>query len=715
MTTTLAPTAPAIPKESATPQTPVTRAIGTPIDRVDGPKKVTGAATYAFEYQVEGATYAYGVQSMIAKGRITAVDATAARALPGVVTVLWHENAPRLASSEDPELMVLQSDAVAYRGQFVTVVVAETSEIARQAGDLIAIRYAEQPHDVTLSADRDDLYKPAKLNAGYPADTESGDVEAALAAADVAIDHTYTTPAYHNNPLEPHATVATWGEDGVTLYDANQGPNTIQGDVARIFGLQPERVRVISPYVGGAFGSKAFTHPHVILTVMAARVAGRPVKLALTRRQMFALVGYRTPTIQRLRLGANRDGRLTAIAHDVVEQTATLREFAEQTAVATRTMYAGPNRRTTHRLARLDLPVPSIMRAPGECPGLYALESAMDELAIACGLDPIEFRIRNEPQVDPETGNPFSSRGLVQCLREGARRFGWDGRDPTPRVRRDGRWLVGTGVAASTYPTRRRPATTLARVDQAGCYTVRIAASDIGTGAWTVLTQIAADALDAPLERVRVEIGDSRLPRAAGAGGSMGTASWGSAIFEAAKNLAARLRDEYGGVIPAGGLEASGETGPNPEAERFAMHAFGAQFAEARVDMDSGEVRVPRLLGVFGVGRIMNAKTGRSQLLGGMTMGLSMALEEESVLDPRFGAYVNHDLAEYHIAVNADVGAVEVAWIDEDDPRVNPLGAKGIGEIGIVGTAAAIANAVYHATGIRVRDLPIRPDKLLMD
>jgi xanthine dehydrogenase YagR molybdenum-binding subunit len=715
MTTTLAPTAPAIPKESATPQTPVTRAIGTPIDRVDGPKKVTGAATYAFEYQVEGATYAYGVQSMIAKGRITAVDATAARALPGVVTVLWHENAPRLASSEDPELMVLQSDAVAYRGQFVTVVVAETSEIARQAGDLIAIRYAEQPHDVTLSADRDDLYKPAKLNAGYPADTESGDVEAALAAADVAIDHTYTTPAYHNNPLEPHATVATWGEDGVTLYDANQGPNTIQGDVARIFGLQPERVRVISPYVGGAFGSKAFTHPHVILTVMAARVAGRPVKLALTRRQMFALVGYRTPTIQRLRLGANRDGRLTAIAHDVVEQTATLREFAEQTAVATRTMYAGPNRRTTHRLARLDLPVPSIMRAPGECPGLYALESAMDELAIACGLDPIEFRIRNEPQVDPETGNPFSSRGLVQCLREGARRFGWDGRDPTPRVRRDGRWLVGTGVAASTYPTRRRPATTLARVDQAGCYTVRIAASDIGTGAWTVLTQIAADALDAPLERVRVEIGDSRLPRAAGAGGSMGTASWGSAIFEAAKNLAARLRDEYGGVIPAGGLEASGETGPNPEAERFAMHAFGAQFAEARVDMDSGEVRVPRLLGVFGVGRIMNAKTGRSQLLGGMTMGLSMALEEESVLDPRFGAYVNHDLAEYHIAVNADVGAVEVAWIDEDDPRVNPLGAKGIGEIGIVGTAAAIANAVYHATGVRVRDLPIRPDKLLMD
>jgi len=713
MTTTLEPTAPAIPKESATPQTPVRRAIGAPIDRVDGPKKVTGAATYAFEYQVEGATYAYGVQSTIAKGRIMSVDATAARALPGVVTVLWHENAPRLASTDDPELAVLQSDAVAYDGQFVAVVVAETSEIARHAAGLIAIRYEEQPHDVTLSADRSDLYKPETVNPNFATDTESGDIEAALAAADVAIDHTYTTPTYHNNPLEPHATVAVWGEDGVTLYDANQGPNTIQGDVARIFGLQLERVRVISPYVGGAFGSKAFTHPHVILAVMAARVAGRPVKLALTRQQMFALVGYRTPTIQRIRLGADRDGRLTAIAHDVVEQTSKLKEFAEQTAVVTRMMYAGPNRRTTHRLARLDVPVPSIMRAPGECPGMYGLESAMDEMAIACGLDPIEFRIRNEPRVDPETGNPFSSRGLVECLREGARRFGWDGRDPTPRARRAGRWLVGTGVAASTYPTRRRPATALARVDQAGRHTVLIDASDIGTGSWTVLTQIAADALNAPLERVRVEIGDSRLPRAAGAGGSMGTASWGSAIFEAAKNLRARLRDEYGGGVPAGGLEASGETGPNPEAERFAMHAFGAQFAEARVDMDSGEVRVPRLLGVFGAGRIMNAKTGRSQFLGGMTMGLSMALEEESVLDPRFGAYVNHDLAEYHIAVNADVGAVEAAWIDEDDPRVNPLGAKGIGEIGIVGTAAAIANAVYHATGVRVRDLPIRPDKLL--
>jgi xanthine dehydrogenase YagR molybdenum-binding subunit len=377
-------------------------------------------------------------------------------------------------------------------------------------------------------------------------------------------------------------------------------------------------------------------------------------------------------------------------------------------------MYAAPNRRTTHRLARLDVPVPTIMRAPGECPGMYALEAAMDELASACGLDPIELRLRNEPAVDPETGHPFSSRGLVACLQEGARRFGWTARDPRPRIRRDGRWLIGTGVAASTYPARRRPATALARVDGAGRYTVLIDASDIGTGAWTVLTQIAADALAVSPERVQVEIGDSRLPRAPGAGGSQGTASWGSAIVAAAQRLRARLHDEYGGVIPAEGIEATAETGENPAAQRFALHGFGAQFAEVRVDIDSGEVRVPRLLGVFAVGRIINAKTSRSQLLGGMTMGLSMALHEESVLDPRFGHYATHDFAEYHIATNADVGTVEVALIDEDDPHVNPLSAKGIGEIGIVGTAAAIANAVYHATGIRVRDLPIRPDRLLL-
>src|SRR3989442_7914480 len=565
------------------------RAIGAPLDRIDGPKKVTGTATYAYEHPVEGVTYAFPVQSTIAKGRIVSIDVSAARALPGVITVLSHENAPRLTPLDDAELAVFQSDAVIYRGQFVAVVVAETLEVARQAAGLVIVRYEEQPHDVELRADRGDLYKPEKVNPSYETDTVSGDVEAALAQASVSLDHTYTTPAYHNNPLEPHATVATWSADGVTMYDTNQGAHRIRDDVARAFGLPPERVRVISPYVGGAFGSKAFTHSHVILTVMAAMVSGRPVKLALTRQQMFALVGYRTPTIQRIRLGADHSGRLTAIAHDVVEQTSTIREFAEQTAVATRMMYAAPNRRTTHRLARLDVPVPTIMRAPGECPGMFALESAMDEMAIACGLDPIEFRTRNEPEIDPDSGHPFSSRGLVACLREGAQRFGWEQRDPRPGMRSDGRWRIGTGVAASTYPARRRASTALVRVNREGHYSVRISASDIGTGAWTVLPQIAADALEVPVEYVHLEIGDSMLPRAQIAGGSMGTSSWGSAIVEAARRLRARLQDDFGGVVPADGLEAIGEAGWKPEAQRFSMTAYWGQFTEVHVDIGTSE------------------------------------------------------------------------------------------------------------------------------
>ncbi len=687
------------------------RVVGKPLDRIDGPKKVTGTAPYAYEHSPDDVTYAFPVQSTIAKGRIASIDSSEAQAIPGVITVLTHENAPRLKSQEG-ELAVLQSNAVAYRGQFVALVVAETLEVARQGAESVIVRYEEQQHSVVLRPDSSGLYKPEHVNPFYETDTASGDVETALASAAVSIDHTYTTPAYHNNPLEPHATIARWSSDGVTLYDSNQGSHRVRDTVARVFGLEPERVRVISPYVGGAFGSKGATHPHVILTVMAAQVVGRPVKFALTRQQLFAVAGYRTPTIQRIRLGTDNDGRLTAIAHEVVEQSSTLEEFAEQTALPTRMMYAAPNRLTTHRLARLDVPTPAWMRAPGECPGMFALESAMDEMAIACGLDPIELRIRNEPDIDPETGHPFSSRGLVACLREGSQRFGWQSRDPRPGTRSDGRWLIGTGVAASTYPARRRSSTAIARVDREGRYSVLIDASDLGTGAWTVLTQIAADALDVPIERVHLEIGDTLLPPAQIAGGSMGTASWGTAIVEAARKLRARVQEENG-IIPADGLEVMVESGENPEAKRFAMHAFGAQFAEVRVNLDSGEVRVPRLLGVFAAGRIMNAKTARSQFLGGMTMGLSMALHEESVLDPRFGDYVNHDFAEYHIATNADVGSIDVLWIDEDDPYVNPMGAKGIGEIGIVGTAAAIANAVYQATGIRVRDLPITLDKLL--
>jgi xanthine dehydrogenase YagR molybdenum-binding subunit len=692
-----------------------TRAVGAPVNRIDGPDKVKGAATYAFEWRVERPAYLYPLQASIATGRLTGIDAAMAAAEPGVLAVLTHQNAPRLASTDDAELAILQSDRVAYRGQLVGGVIAETSEIARHAAGLVRLDYEESAHDVELRADRDDLHTPKDRLPGFPMDTAMGDVDAALASAAVTLDATYTTPMLHHNPMEPHTTIAIWTGDGLTLYLSSQGVHRIRGIIAALFGLDPRRVRVISPHVGGAFGSKLRPKADVVLAGLAARlVAGRPVKLALTRQEMFSFVGYRTPTIQRVRLGAQADGRLVAIAHDVVEQTARIKEFAEQSSRATPTMYAAANRRTTQRLAALDVPVPDIMRAPGEAPGMFALESAMDELAITCGLDPVELRIRNEPEAHPQTGLPFSSRGLAACLREGARRFGWEPRDPTPRARREAGWLVGTGVAASTYPVFHLPGSAATiRVGPAGRYLVLIGAADIGTGTWTALTQIAADALEVPIEDVDLRIGDTELPMAIGAGGSAGITGWGSAIVEAARQLRERLASEHGGMVPAEGLEVTAEMAENPATRRFAMHAFGAQFAEAHVHADTGELRVPRLLGLFAAGRIINPKTGRSQLLGGMTWGLSMALHEHSVLDPRFGQVANHDFAGYHVASNADVGTIEVDWLDEEDPHVNPMGSKGIGELGIVGTAAAIANAVYHATGIRVRDLPITLDKLL--
>jgi xanthine dehydrogenase YagR molybdenum-binding subunit len=688
-------------------------AVGVAMPRVEGFEKVTGAARYAVEHEVEGVVHAAVVQSTVAKGMVRAVDAGAALALDGVLAVLWHENAPRVADDDDLELAVLQRPDVAYRGQIVAVALAESLEVAREAAALVRVDYEAAPHDVELTSDHPKLYKPDKVNPAFDTDTERGDVEAGLAAAATTIDATYSTPAQHNNPMEPHATLALWRDGDLTLYESTQGAPRARNAIAKVLGLDPERVRVIAPHVGGGFGAKGTPKPNAIVAALAARHVQRPVKLAVTRQQMFAITGYRTPTIQRLRLGADTEGRLTAIWHEVFEQSSTLREFAEQTAIATRNMYAAPNRRTTHRLARLDVPTPTWMRAPGETPGMYALECAMDELASAAAVDPVELRIRNEPEVEPESGVPFSSRHLVACLREGAEIFGWTGRDPTPGVRREGRWLVGTGVASSTYPARRRPSQAIARAEPDGSFVVRIGAADIGTGARTVLTQIAADALAVDPALVTLELGDSALPFAMLAGGSMGTASWGSAVVKACALLSERL-GELSGEVPAAGIEVSADTAEDVAAdERLERHAFGAQFAEVRVDADTGEVRVPRLLGVFAAGRILNPLTARSQLIGGMTMGLSMALHEESILDREFGDYLNHDFAQYHVAAYADVVKLEATWLDEDDAHLNPMGAKGIGEIGIVGTAAAIANAVHHATALRIRDLPLRLDRLL--
>ncbi|MGR6320838.1 xanthine dehydrogenase family protein molybdopterin-binding subunit [Micromonospora soli] len=693
---------------------PPAGAVGRAHPRLEGRDKVTGAARYAVEYPVHDVTYGWVVPATAARGRISRIDVGPALAVPGVLDVLHHGNAPRLVSGVDPTLFLLQEPAVHYRGEFVALVVAETIEAAREAARLVLIDYDTEPHSTVLSEHHPGLYRPDKVNPSYPTDTADGDFDAGYAAAEIRVDATYRTPAYHNNPMEPHATTARWADGRLLVHDSTQGSTPVKATLAQLFGLPDEAVRVVAEHVGGGFGSKGAPKAPVVLAALAARHVGRPVRLALTRQQLFGPIGYRTPTIQRVRLGADADGRIAAVCHDAISQTSTVHEFAEQTAVYTRSMYAGQHRRTTHRLARLDVPTPFWMRAPGECPGAYALESAMDELATACGIDPVELRVRNDLTVDPDTGHPFSSRNLVACLREGARRFGWADRDPTPATRREGRWLVGTGVAGSSYPARSRPAAAAATAAPDGTFEVRINATDIGTGARTALWQVAADALAVPADRVAIRVGDSDLPPAGVAGGSMGTASWSWAVIRACQALREQLRHSAGGTVPPDGLTVEVDTADEIRAQRsLPRYAYGAHFMQVRVDADTGEVRMDRMLGVFAAGRVVNPTTARSQLIGGMTMGLSMALHEEGLLDERYGDWVNHDLATYHVSGCADVPQIEAYWLPEEDPELNPAGVKGLGEIGIVGSAAAVANAVHHATGVRIRDLPIRLDKLL--
>ncbi|GAA2264607.1 oxidoreductase [Streptomyces ruber] len=705
-TTTTSTRTPAEPKGS----------VGSAHTRVEGRDKVTGTARYAGDIPFADLAYGWLVLSTVARGRVSSVETAPVLEMPGVLEVLHHGNAPRvdrdfnglMGVPPDPTTGLFQDDRVPHMGWPVALVVAETPEQAREAAETLVVNYEAEPHDVDFSGARPDAYA---LDGHMPAVTEKGDLEEQLAASAVVVDAEYTTPEEHHSMMEPHAATARWDGGRLDVLDSNQGATWVQNDLAKLFSLDPGAVRVRSEHIGGGFGSKGL-RAHQVAAVMAATVLQRPVRVTMTRRQMFSLAGYRSPTTQRVRLGADADGRLRALEHDSLNLTSSVHEYVEPSAGVARVMYDADAHRTVNRVVRLDVPTPTWMRAPGEAPGSFALESALDELAEKCGIDPIELRVRNDPERGPVSGLPFAGRNLVACFREGARRFGWADRDPRPGLRRDGRWLLGTGTAAASFFAGAGPSTARVTAEADGTFTVRIAASDLGTGARTALALVAADALGVPADRIRMHIGDSDFGPAMIAGGSMGTRSWAWAITAAAGELRERLA--LSGDVPPEGITVRSDTTEAVRAlAQKERHSFGAQFAEVAVDPATGEVRVRRMLGIFAAGRIINPLTARSQLVGGMIWGISMALHEEAVRDSGSGGLVGADLAGYHVAANADVALVEADWIDDPDPE-DPVGIKGIGEVGIVGAAAAIANAVWHATGVRHRHLPIRPDRVLL-
>lgn len=729
--------------------------IGRAVDRVDGGAKVTGRAGYSYEIQEAGdALYGFIVGATIARGRVTAIDTTAAEAAPGVALVLTHRNAPAQGEPGGPDgnanrlagaKPYLYSDEVQHFGDPVAFVVAETFEQARDAASLIQVRYEEKAGAFDFAAQMDDLAKPQR--AFSPPDTFVGEFDAAFAAAPVQLDETYTTPIQTHAQMEPHAALAQWEGEKLNLFVACQLLKASQNSVAHTFLIPHDKVRIVSRYIGGGFGGKLCMYAEAILAAMAARQLGRPVKAALTRQQMFQTTGHRSATIQRIRLGSDKDGRLIALGHDGIVHTSRMWEFTESVAAATRRLYAAPNRRTSHRIATLDLPGAEAVRAPGEACGLLSIEVAMDELADRLGLDPIEIRRRNEPQVDPESGKPYSSRNLIACMDEGAKRFGWSAREARPGQTRQGEWWIGLGMSASIRSNYLMPARCGLSLGVDGRAVVRQAMTDIGTGTYTILAQIAAETLGLPIDDIEVEIGDSSFPPAPGSGGSFGAASAGSALLDAAMKVreqAVRLAVEdsasplhgqkaeaatfAGGQILIGnhaepltrllqrsapdGLKAMGECAVAPTYNDYSQHAHGAHFCEVAVSSITGEVRLRRMLGVFAAGRILNDKTARSQAIGGMIWGVGAALSEENHVDPRYGSFENQDLAGYHVPVHADIANLDALFIAEEDDKGNPLKIKGVGELGICGAGAAVANAIYNATGVRVRNYPFTPDKV---
>ena len=723
--------------------------IGSPQNRVDGLRKITGAAPYTGDVPANHLAHGVLVLSTIARGRITGIEQAPARAVPGVIDILTHENAPRVKTEKsggvDRTLRVLQDDRIFYDREPVAVVLAESLEAGIEAAAALVIAYAAEPPVTTMDAGE---HSPADEDDEPP--LVRGDARGELAKAAVRIEATYTTPTEHHNPLEPHATLAQWDGPLLTVHETTQGVFSARKRFADVFDLPLTNVRVIAQFIGGGFGSKGSVWPHAVLAAMAARKLGRPVRIVLDRTQMFGSTGYRPETQQHIALGAKPDGTLASIIHEVTSQTSMFDDFTESASAPSKMLYASPTLLTSHTIARTNQSTPTFMRAPGESSGSFALESAMDELAYATKLDPIELRLRNYAETDPIDGRAFSSKSLRACYRIGADAFGWSERKPEPRSMRAGRMLVGYGMATANYPTYRGAATAHVRINPDGSVSAQSGGADLGTGAYTVFTQVIAEYLGVAIERVHLDLGDTLFPQAPLAGGSQLTASVASAMKLAAldarsqaiaRAVADRESPLHGAnptqISAADGrifvtndptrgesyadiltrhdentIEGRAETSSGPNEDIYSMHAFGAQFAEVHVDPDLGEVRVKRFTGAFAAGRILNPKTARSQLIGGITWGIGMALTEATRLDRRSGRIMNANLGEYLVPVHADVPHIETLFVPEDDPLVNEVGVKGIGEIGIVGVAAAIANAVYHATGKRIRDLPITPEKL---
>ena len=735
--------------------------IGEPISRVDGHAKVTGRAKYAGEPDVANLAYGSVVSSTVAKGTIRRLDAAEALAVPGVLNVLSHENSPLPVSkrayvdeagSPGETFIPFRDNSIKFSHQPVALVLAESFEVARYASSLVHIEYDSAPHLTDLEAALGEAYEPPWRVLLPPIPKPRGDAVKALAASAVRVDREYRAPAEHHNPMEPYASTAIWEDDGtLTVYDKTQGVKNVQGFLCSLFDYNDDELRVLSPYMGGGFGSGLRPQYQVFLAVLAARALKRSVKVTLTRQQMFSLC-YRPFAWQRVALGASSDGTLDALVHEAVQNTSRYEHYCESTVHWSALLYQCANVKVSFRLAQLDLTAPADMRAPGAAWGLYALESAMDELAVELKIDPIELRLRNYAEKDQVRGVPFSSKALRECYKQGAERFGWSRRKAEPRTMRKDGTLVGLGMAGGVWESAQLPASARAVLTLDGMLTVSSATSDIGTGTYTIMTQIAAETLGSPLEKVTFKLGDSSLPKAPVEGGSFTAASVGSAVLAAC----GKVRDQLFGlargvsqspfteatpddVIFDNGyirlrqnptravsfadamrnsmvneIEGNASTAPNPEREKYGTYTHSAVFTEVYVEEDLGTIRVARAVIALAVGRVLNPKTARSQVLGGLVWGIGMALEEESVIDQRFGRFMNHSLGEYHLPVNADVNHLEVIFVDEkDDDVVNPLGAKGIGEIGLVGVAAAIANAVYNATGKRIRELPITLDKLM--